>query len=61
MKTKGKYWAIRIGDPKIHVPYFMLGEDRETPALFATKAKAEQKALRLRPGTPVEIVRVIVQ
>jgi hypothetical protein len=31
---KEKYFAVRIGNPKTHAPYFMLREGTRTPKLF---------------------------
>ncbi len=49
---KEKYYAVRIGKPKRHWPYFMLGADSKTPALFATRSEA-QKARPKQPATKV--------
>lgn len=37
---KESYYAIRIGNPKRHHPYLMLGPDKRTPALFASDWEA---------------------
>jgi hypothetical protein len=38
--TTESYYAVRIGDPRRHLPYFMLQGGARTPALFATRTEA---------------------
>lgn len=56
-KTRERYWAVRIGNPGKHFPYFMLGEDQATPALFVSKEEAADYA---EIGKDDKIVRVWV-
>jgi hypothetical protein len=41
MMTKEKYYAVRIGDPRYHEPYFMLRTGTRIPAIFETRKEAE--------------------
>lgn len=53
---KEKYYAVRIGDPRRHSPYFMIRKDSScTPVLFLTRREA-QKNLPDEPA--VKVVRV---
>ena len=60
--TKEKYWAVKIGDPRKHHPYFMLADfltDDTIPALFNKRESAEQAAIkRVSPKTTCKVVRV---
>ncbi len=50
---KETYYAIRIGHPKRHTPYFMLNRnDYQTPALYTSKEEAK-KDLPNQPDTSV--------
>lgn len=51
-----KYYAIRVGCPKKHKPYFMLG-NADIPALFVSKAIAK---LRCPPDKYCKVVQVTV-
>jgi hypothetical protein len=52
------YYAVRIGDPRRHQPYFMLVDGKQVPALFATREEAEM----CKPKQPAtKVVRVKIQ
>lgn len=42
--TKENYYAVRIGQPGKHAPYFMLREGASTPQLFHTEEDAKEAA-----------------
>lgn len=41
--TRQRLYAIRIGDPRRHTPYFMLREGTALPALFTRRYLAESQ------------------
>lgn len=55
-----RYWAVRIGNPRKHLTYLMLNTDNSgTPALFTSRPKAEDAALKgVSKRTECKIVRV---
>jgi hypothetical protein len=57
---KETYYAIRIGSPQLHTPYFMLRPGCDTPRLFATKDEAV-RFLTAEKETHRAVVRVTVQ
>lgn len=52
------YYAIRIGDPRRHKPYFWAGEDGNVPILFPTRSAAEDEKKTFESETCVRVVRV---
>jgi hypothetical protein len=54
--TKETYYAIRIGDPRYHSPYFMT-LDGKAPALFVTRQAAHEA---MPKQTSTKVVRVTV-
>lgn len=59
MKTE-TYYAIKIGDRNCR-PYFKLGDDLKTPALYATRLDAERACDNISHSTPCAVVRVRVK
>jgi len=56
-RTIERYYAIRIGTPGKHWPYFKTGPDNETPHLFGSREAAERECPK-QPDTQVVVVRV---
>lgn len=56
MMTKETYYAVRIGDPRYHSPYFM-SLDGKAPALFLTRQAAHEA---MPKQTSTKVVRVTV-
>lgn len=54
------YYAIRIGNPRRHIPYLWLGEDGSTPVLFATKEKATGELGGIDRASCARVVKVRV-
>ncbi len=52
MKGTEIYYAIRRGDPRRHITYFMLRDGEQTPRLFSTREAAE------RAATGIELAKV---
>lgn len=60
MTTKEKYYAVRIGRPKVSFPYFMvIGNGNNQPQLFCTReeAEVEMKDRKIAPGM-AKVLRV---
>ncbi len=55
MKTTEKYYAIRVGNPKRHTPYFLLREQSDTPAIFVKRKDAVKLASDWTDFTVVEV------
>ncbi len=58
------YYAIRIGDPRRHNPYFMLGTGvmgRQVPELFATRKDANEILNGFDDKTCKKVIRVKLQ
>ena len=55
--TKETYYAVRIGNPKHHHPYFMVRKGTNVPELFQHRIAAESAAPK-QPHTLV--VRVTI-
>jgi hypothetical protein len=55
MKTKETYYVVRIGNPKHHSPYFMLGPDNKTPALFTILQEARYRVPRGQSSVAVKV------
>ena len=55
--TKETYYAVRIGKPPHHRPYFKLMNGTRIPAIFVTKAEAEIFRAN-QPAT--KVVRVVL-
>jgi len=55
--TKEVCYAVRIGSPKHHRPYFMVADDTMIPRLFATRIAAEKAAPK---QSHTRVVRVYV-
>ena len=54
--TKETYYAVRIGDPRYHSPYFMT-LDGKTPALFLSRKDADEA---MPKQTSTKVVRVTI-
>lgn len=52
------YYAIRIGTPGRHSPYFMLGPDSKVPWLFLSRKDAEKECPKRTRFTHSRVVKV---
>lgn len=60
-KTVETYWAVRIGIPGRHHPYFMVRHERsQTPWLFQTQAEAEKHCPTQGPRCHAKVMKVKV-
>lgn len=55
------YWAIRIGDPRYHLPYFWVGEDGRIPVLFFSKKEAQEALAEGFNDISAKVVRVKIK
>lgn len=53
------YYAIRIGDPRRHTPYFKVRDNELTPQLFINRKEAERVLHPIDKGW--RIVKVVVK
>jgi len=59
--VKEKYYAVRIGNPRKHRTYLMLGDDMKTPQLFCSPGAAQDAAIkRVQNKTECKVVAVNV-
>ncbi len=55
MKITEKYYAIRVGNPKRHKPYFLLQQQSDKPMLFVSRTEANKTASHWTDFTVVQV------